>query len=209
MIIDWLTHRNLSPDTNSSLIVEVSGKTGAFSGQLAAIYPNLRFEVQDTSSELLQRGEQTLPPALAKRVHFSQRDLFATRSLDEIKGEGEGASRTIFLLRGVLWNLDDDQAIELLQSFIPAMQGPDGPLLLINDLVSPTYGTFEPHVERAFRRRDVTLMTMHNVKQRTASEWAALISTASPQFKVRAILMASTHLFNPLFWKIFYLSYLG
>ena len=142
-------------------------------------------------------------------MHFSQRDLFATRSLDEIKGEGEGASRTIFLLRGVLWNLDDDQAIELLQSFIPAMQGPDGPLLLINDLVSPTYGTFEPHVERAFRRRDVTLMTMHNVKQRTASEWAALISTASPQFKVRAILMASTHLFNPLFWKIFYLSYLG
>ena len=57
-------------------------------------------------------------------------------------------------------------------------------MLLINDLVSPAFGTFEPHIERAFRRRDVTLMTMHNVKQRTAKEWGDLIQSACGEFKV-------------------------
>ena len=48
--------------------------------------------------------------------------------------------------------------------------------LLISDLVSPDWGTYEPGVERAFRRRDVTLMTMHNVMQRTRGEWGVLIA---------------------------------
>ena len=189
MIIDWLANRrDISHDGKAPLVIEVSGKTGSFSRQLAAIFPDLCFEVQDSSSELLRRGEQSVQPELAGRVRFTPRDLFATRSIQEMEGEGEGDrgfTPIAFLLRGVLWNLDDSEAIRLLQSFIPAMRHCDGPLLVISDLVSPAWGTFEPHVERAFRRRDVTLMTMHNVKQRMASEWAALIRSASPHFKVR------------------------
>jgi hypothetical protein len=188
MIIDWLaSRRGISQDGKNPLVIEVSGKTGSFSCQLAAIFPDLCFEVQDSSSELLRRGEQSVQPELAGRVRFSSRDLFATRSIQEMEGEGDrGFTPIVFLLRGVLWNLDDSEAIRLLQSFIPAMRHRDGPLLVISDLVSPSWGTFEPHIERAFRRRDVTLMTMHNVKQRMASEWAALIRSASPHFKVRA-----------------------
>lgn len=186
MIIDWLANRrDISQDGKSSLVIEVSGKTGSFSCQLAAIFPDLRFETQDSSLELLRRGEQSIQPELAGRVHFIPRDLFATRSIKEIGGEGDrDFTPIVFLLRGVLWNLDDSEAIRLLQSFIPAMRRRDGPSLVISDLVSPSWGTFEPHVERAFRRRDVTLMTMHNVKQRTATEWAALIRSASPHFQV-------------------------
>ena len=186
MIIDWLASgRDISPEGESRLIIEVSGKTGAFSRQLAPLFPDLRFEVQDSSSDLLRRGEQSLQPELADRVNFRPRDLFAPRSIEETERGGDHSyTPTVFLLRGVLWNLDDSAAVRLLQSFIPAMQRQDGPLLLISDLVSPAWGTFEPHVERAFRRRDVTLMTMHNVKQRTASEWDTLIRDACPHFKV-------------------------
>jgi hypothetical protein len=163
------------------MVIEVSGKTGSFSRQLATIFPDLCFEVQDSSSELLRRGEQSVPPELAGRVRFRERDLFATRT----EGEGDhGFTSAVFLLRGVLWSLGDNEVVGLLQSLTPAMRGRDGPSLLINDLVSPAWGTFEPHVERAFRRRDVTLMTMHNVQQRTASEWDRLIRSASPHFKV-------------------------
>lgn len=186
MIIDWLANRrDISQAGKSSLVIEVSGKTGSFSCQLAAIFPDLRFETQDSSLELLRRGEQSVQPELAGRVRFISRDLFATRSIKEIGGEGDrDFTPVVFLLRGVLWSLDDTEAIRLVQSFIPAMRRRDGPLLVISDLVSPSWGTFEPHVERAFRRRDVTLMTMHNVKQRTATEWVALIRSASPHFQV-------------------------
>lgn len=190
MIVDWLANRrNISQDGKQPLVIEVSGKTGSFSCQLAAIFPDLFFEVQDSSLELLRRGEQSVAPELAGRVRFSPRDPFATRSFQEMEDEGgdRGFTPIVFLLRAVLWNLDDSEAIRLLQSFIPAMRRRDGPLLLISDLVSPAWGTFEPHVERAFRRRDVTLMTMHNVKQRTADEWAAMIRRANPHFKVRAL----------------------
>ncbi len=191
MIIDWLaSRRENSQDGKVPLIIEVSGKTGCFSRQLATLFPYPRFEVQDSSSELLQLGEQSLQPELVNRIRFTQRDLFATRSIQEIEVNGDRESTPIvFLLRGVLWSLDDSKAIRLLQSFIPAMRHPDRPLLVISDLVSPAWGTFEPHVERAFRRRDVTLMTMHNVKQRTANEWDALIRSASLDFEVRVILL--------------------
>jgi predicted GNAT family acetyltransferase len=96
----------------------------------------------------------------------------------------------MFLIRGVLWNLPDEDVAKLLQSFIPFMQRhqADGlaSCLLISDLVSPAFGTFETHIEKAFRRRDVTLMTMHNVQQRTAIEWGHLISKADTRFKVSA-----------------------
>ena len=185
MIINWLT-RHLQPATDSSkiaLLIEVSGKTGAFSRQLATLFPNLHLEVQESSTDLLQRGKANLEPELVDRVQFTHRDLFQPRSAQDQSHTG----RTIFLLRSVLWHLEDSKAIELLQSFIPALRGANGsekPVLLINDLVSPAFGTFEPHIERAFRRRDVTLMTMHNVKQRTAKEWGDLIQSACADFKV-------------------------
>ncbi|KAL9598112.1 MAG: hypothetical protein Q9179_004037 [Wetmoreana sp. 5 TL-2023] len=185
MIIDWLAnHQALIEDGQSPLVIEVSGKTGSFSRQLATIFPNICFVVEDPSLELLQRGQQTLEAKLASRIHFTQRDLFAPRSIQVTEGMGNHSfTRIVFLLRGVLWCLDDNEVIELLRSFISVMRRPDGPLLVVSDLVSPVRGTFEPDVERAFRRRDVTLMTMHNVKQRTAPEWDALIRSATPDFK--------------------------
>ena len=189
MIIDWLAHRpENSQDGNVPLLIEVSGKTGSFSRQLANLFPYLRLEVQDPSPELLQRGEQCLQPELVNRVRFTPRDLFATRSIQEIEVIGEhDVTPVIYLLRGVLWSLEDSEAVRLMQSFIPALRHRSHPLLVISDLVSPAWGTFEPHVERAFRRRDVTLMTMHNVKQRTANEWNSLIRRASSDFEVRVI----------------------
>lgn len=189
MIIDWLAHRaEKSQYGKTPLLIEVSGKTGSFSRQLANLFPYLRFEVQDSSSELLQRGEDCLQPELVNRIHFTSRDLFAPRSIQEIEINGDhDVTPAIYLLRGVLWSLEDSEAIRLMQSFIPALRHRSRPLLVISDLVSPAWGTFEPHIERAFRRRDVTLMTMHNVKQRTANEWNTLIRGASLEFEVRAV----------------------
>lgn len=182
MIIDWI--RAFPPTVQRSMMIfEVQGKTGAFSRHLASLFPNIRFEVQDSSLDLITEGKAGLSSELSMQVSFRQRDLQSPRTSEEIRAAGL-FEQVIFLLRGILWNLNDDQVIALLQSFCPVMKCPGGPRLLVSDLVSPAWSTFEPHVERAYRRRDVTLMTMHNVKQRTSAEWNHLIAAADPLFKV-------------------------
>jgi hypothetical protein len=189
LIIDWLASEDQY--TKNALLVEVSGKTGTFSQELATKFPTLSCEVQDSAPELLARGKQILetdPSSdLAKRIHFRSRDLMGPRTIEELPTQ-EGP--IVFLIRSVVWNMSDTAVTELLRSFIPCLErrqadGP-APCLLICDLVSPAFGTFESHVEKAFRRRDVTLMTMHNVQQRTSKEWGNLIGKADPRFKVSA-----------------------
>ncbi|KIM97002.1 hypothetical protein OIDMADRAFT_204739 [Oidiodendron maius Zn] len=185
MIIDWFANQQDSNQKGPKpLIVEVAGKTGAFSCQLATIFPDLSFEVQDSSPELLRQGEHSVPPEIAARVRFREADLFARPSIQRDHSE-DRRGPIVFLLRGVLWNLAENDLITLLQNFALVMKDGEGISLLVSDLVSPAWGTFEPNIERAYRRRDVTLMTMHNVKQRTASEWNTLIRSADPDFSVR------------------------
>lgn len=102
---------------------------------------------------------------------------------DEVEVPG-GQLRRLFLLYGVLWILDDESCVALLRRFVPLLLHPTRPILLVCDLVSPEKGQFDQHVELAFRRRDVTLMTMHNAQQRTAKQWLALMREADPRFQV-------------------------
>lgn len=190
LIIDWLSSQDQY--TKNALLVEIAGKTGTFSQELATKFPTLSCEVQDSAPELLARGKQLIesdPSSdLAERVHFRSRDLMGPRTIEELPAKDGPIT---FLIRSVVWNMSDAAVTELLQSFIPCLErrqaGGPAPCLLICDLVSPAFGTFESHVEKAFRRRDVTLMTMHNVQQRTSKEWGNLISKVDPRFKVSYI----------------------
>lgn len=112
-------------------------------------------------------------------VKFELRDT----APGEVDAPG-GELRRLFLLYGTLWILDDDRCVDLLRRFVPLLLHPSQPTLLICDLVSPEKGQFETHVELAFRRRDVTLMTMHNAQQRTAKQWLDLMKKAESRFQV-------------------------
>ncbi|KAF2655739.1 putative O-methyltransferase [Lophiostoma macrostomum CBS 122681] len=201
LVIDWLSSHAEVSQASKGRLIEVSGKTGSFSQHLATLFPALSFEVEDPSADLLSRGKQLLDPSLTDRVHFEKRDLFGPRSVEDLGGVGSAT----FLIRSVLWSLPDDAVIELLQSFVPSLQrhqtGGPAPCLLICDLVSPAYGTFAPHIEKAFRRRDVTLMTMHNVQQRTAKEWRNLIRKADGRFKATYSERYSSHSCRGL-WQV-------
>ena len=94
----------------------------------------------------------------------------------------------VYLVRNILWNCSDEDCVKIIQTFVPAMKKSPDTVLLVNEMMSPAAGTFECHVEKAYRRRDVTVMTMHNAKQRTEEEWKALFAKASPNFTVGTIL---------------------
>lgn len=90
----------------------------------------------------------------------------------------------VYLIRNTLWNCSDEEGIKTLQTFVPAMEKSPNTVLLVNEMMSPAAGTFEPHIEKSYRRRDVTVMTMHNAKQRTEGEWKELFAKASLNFTV-------------------------
>ena len=93
---------------------------------------------------------------------------------------------TVYLIRNILWNCSDEDCIKIFQKFIPTMIESPNTVLLVNEMLSPAAGTFERHVEKGYRRREVTVMAMHNAKQRTEEEWKALLAKASLSFTVGA-----------------------
>lgn len=120
--------------------------------------------------------------ALFQEVRFELRDTVPS----EVNVHGDHIRR-LFLLYGVLWILDDQSCLALLRKFVPLLLHPSRPILLVCDLVSPEKGQFEPHVELAFRRRDVTLMSMHNAQQRTSKQWLELMVKADRRFTVSCL----------------------
>lgn len=178
LFLDWFKSH---PVLEQNLVVDVRGKDGSLSKSLAEIFPILRFEVQDSSQVFLSHGQKSLPPSLKDRITFQQREDFLpqhTNTADKVFA---------YVIRNVLWNLSDNDCITLLQMFTSALQQSPNSVLLVNELLSPLKGSFESHVEQAYRRRDVTLMTMHNVKQRTEDEWTDLLTKAMPGFEVSDI----------------------
>ncbi len=97
----------------------------------------------------------------------------------------------VYLVRNMFWNHSDAECIKILRAFVPAMRESPGAVLLVNEMLSPAPGTFERNVEKSYRRRDVTVLTMHNAKQRTEDEWRELFVEASPEFEVSALLTRS------------------
>ena len=92
--------------------------------------------------------------------------------------------RIVYLVRNTLWNYSDEVCVKFLQRCALALQRSPHAVLLLNEMASPGRGMFERHVEKRYRRRDVTVMTMHNAKQRTEEEWNDLFAKASPDLIV-------------------------
>ena len=115
-------------------------------------------------------------PALSLQT---QADKFELRSAPDSNDRA-----LVYLIRNTLWNFSHEDCIKILRTFVPALERSPANVLLVNEMMSPARGTFERHIEKGYRRRDVTVMTMHNAKQRNEEEWKALFAQASPKLTV-------------------------
>ena len=91
-----------------------------------------------------------------------------------------------YTVRNVFWNKSDEEVIGCVRGFVKKLEQHPQISLLLNEMLSPSRGDFDGALEHAYRRRDLTTMTMHNAKQRKEAEWRALFAKASPQWKVGA-----------------------
>lgn len=89
-----------------------------------------------------------------------------------------------YTIRNVFWNKTDEDVVSIVSEVTKAMTQHPKTCLLVNEMLSPSKDEFRGEYEHAYRRRDVTTMTMHNAKQRTKPEWIELFHKAHQHLQV-------------------------
>lgn len=169
-----------NPPTDRTEVVEIGGRYGFASVSMVEEEKTpLSFEVRCDSRDFLRRGEALVGSKSKSRIAFTH----IPSLLDPLPSDDSNTVMA-YMIRNLFWNWADDDAIRLLQTLLPTLRASPSTRILVTDGVSPSSKEFPPHVEIAYRRRDVTTMTMHNVKQRTQAEWLAMFARVDPALKV-------------------------
>jgi hypothetical protein len=128
---------------------------------------------------------ESVPQAFTGRINFL--DNKASTDPDEWRAD-------IFIIRNVFWNWTDDAAIDLISTLTKSLRANPNAVLVFADGQSPEdEDGYELSKELIFRRRDLTMMAMHNVKQRTKSEWISLFKTSCPDLELDTRSVSSSH----------------
>lgn len=88
-----------------------------------------------------------------------------------------------YLLRMILHDWADDQAMTILRNIVAAMDETKSRLFIM-DTVLPEPGSVPISVERIARARDLTMMQSFNSKERESEEWQALITAAHSRMRL-------------------------
>lgn len=170
--------------TTRSKVVEIGGRYGFASISLVGEKSGHCFEIRCDSQTFLDHGMASLPSkqnGINSRIVFTHvSSLFDPPPLDDAN------TVLVYIIRNVLWNWTNNDAAKLIRTLLRTLESSPSARIIVTDGVSPSAKEFSPRVESAYRRRDVTMMTMHNVKQRTQAEWLDLFSGIDSSLMVSA-----------------------
>lgn len=158
----------------SSTVVDVGGSGGHASLALAKEFQHLNFIVQDlpetiaNSKQAIARDETNSDNAALSRVRFMEHDFFQPEPV---------VDADVYLLRMIIHDWPDSEAIKILGHLKKAMQKP-GARIVIMDTVLPQPSTIPLLQERQLRVRDLTMMQVFNAKERELEDWKALVHQA-------------------------------
>ncbi|KAB8259466.1 S-adenosyl-L-methionine-dependent methyltransferase [Aspergillus pseudonomiae] len=158
-------------------VIDIGGHTGGISIGLAKCFPELDFIIQDLE-HICRQGEKTLPAELSHRIRFQVHDMFDLQ-------HGDPSKTIIFLLCKVLHDWSDKYACKILRAITPAMK--PGDRIIIFDKVAPEAGTTAVFKGRFLRAADMQMWATFNGRERTASDFKALIAMADRRLRICSI----------------------
>lgn len=163
---------SLPPDAT---VVDVGGSHGFVCVELAKIFPEMKFIVQDLPKTVLSAPK--LDGTLAERVKFQAHDFFDEQPV-------KGAD--VYLYRWILHNHSDKYSEKMLRALIPALK--KGARVVINDhCLKDSYGEERLWDERIIRTMDLVMLTLLNAKERTGGEFKELFKAADPRFRFEGV----------------------
>jgi ubiquinone/menaquinone biosynthesis C-methylase UbiE len=160
--------------TGVQRVVDVGGGDGTFLSTILHAHPHMSGVVYDAPYVAESARKQLAAAGLGDRCTFVSGDF-----LEAVHPGGE-----VYMLKGVVHNWSDDEAVVLLRNCRRAM-GDDGRLLLIEWAVPP--GDV-PHPSKLL---DLSMLFVYGGKERTEQEFADLLSAADLRI-ARVIGTAST-----------------
>lgn len=144
---------------------------------LAQAFPHLKLVVQDLPENAIRGREaaaDSLPVDITSRLTFQAHDFTQPQAV-------RGAD--VYLLRMILHDWPDDEAVKILRHIVAAMIKAESRLLIM-DTVLPILGTVPVSVERVVRVRDLTMMQAFNSKERELEDWKALLAAADSRLRL-------------------------
>lgn len=147
------------------------------------MFPHLNFVVQDGSTNMLAEGRALLTDDVKGRITFAQQNFF------EPQPQRQNDPAAAYLLRQCTHNWCDRDVVTMFRSLVPGLEssGPATPLL-INDIIMPEPGENWPRLlERDVRQVDMIMLINCGSKQRTKTEFEALLKEADARYEIRKV----------------------
>ncbi|KAF4414984.1 Sterigmatocystin 8-O-methyltransferase [Fusarium acutatum] len=159
-------------------VVDIGGSSGSTSVILATAFPLLNFVIEDLPEpiENAKTRLSDLPSDIRSRIEIKAYDFFTPQPIK---------NADVYLLRTILHDWPDADAIKIIQGIVAAM-GPSSRLLIM-DMVLPKPGFGSVTFEAALRQKDLTMIQCFNAQEREVEEWNALLTKADPRLKIQAI----------------------
>jgi SAM-dependent methyltransferase len=166
-----LTHRSIAAILASHdfsqyrHIVDVGGGNGALLSRILAAVPQAEGCIFDTPAGVKGAKQRLEQAGVVDRCRITTGDFF----------EAVPEAADAYILKSVLHDWDDDQALMILENCRRAMH-PDGVLLIVERLLPERINRCDAH-------REITMMDMHMLvvpggRERTIAEYAALCAAA-------------------------------
>lgn len=129
---------------------------------------------------MLAQGQRLLGEDVRGRVSFTRANFFEPQQY-------KGASA--YFIRQCTHNWADHDVVTILKSVVPGLEGSAaGTPLLINDMILPEPGSKMSRIwERERRQADMVMLVCYGAKQRTVSEFKALLNEADPRYVIRKV----------------------
>jgi 6-hydroxytryprostatin B O-methyltransferase len=145
---------------------------------LATAFPSLNIVIEDLPEPIQNARARMsdLPEDIKSRIDMIEYDFFTPQPVKHAD---------VYLLRTILHDWPDADAVKILQGVVEAM-GPSSHLLIM-DMVLPQPGSGSKTFEATLRQKDLTMIQTFNAKEREVEEWTALLTKADPRLKIRAI----------------------
>ena len=158
------------------VVVDIGGGNGQISQYLARHTSNTRFVVQDLP-HVVSKAPSLLPEDLKNRIDFVVHDFFSPQKTQD-------PPPAVFLLRWILHNWSDKNAVRILKNLVPAMR--KGSKVLIYEYVLED----RPVTDMTARfgvQMDGIMATFFNAQERTGAEFERVLKAADERYVVDAV----------------------
>ena len=119
---------------------------------------------------------ESLLSSIANRLSYQHHDFFTPEPLKDVD---------VFLLRMVIHDWPTAEAQKIISNLVESMK--PGGKLIIMDTVLPRPGSVPVVTEAYLRARDLSMMQVHNSRERELDEWVALLKGGDNRLRLQNV----------------------